>query len=229
MKKINEKKKQKIIEKHKVLDAVIRKDFNFFLEKAFHEICSGEYKHNFHIDVIADYLNMVTEGKENRIIINMPPRHLKSKMVSVAYVAFRLGQDPKLEFICVSYGQNLADELGELTLKIMESRWYKRIFKKTRISKSSHSKSNFKTTQGGGRIATSTEGALTGMGADIIIVDDPIKQDEAMSEVQRNRVNHWFANTLVNRLNDKKRGAIIIVMQRVHQNDLTGYLLENSL
>ena len=84
------------------------------------------------------------------------------------------------------------------------------------------------TTAGGGRYATSVGGTLTGRGADLIIIDDPLKAEEAMSEVARKRVIDWYAGTLVSRLNDKEHGPIVVVMQRLHENDLAGHLLDQG-
>lgn len=110
----------------------------------------------------------------------------------------------------------------------MQSDWYRRTFPRTIITPSRTAAHDFETTVGGGRLATSIGGALTGRGGDIIILDDVLKPDEASSEVARESVNDWFATTLALRLNDKKSGAIIAVMQRLHQYDLAGMLLETG-
>ena len=81
------------------------------------------------------------------------------------------------------------------------------------------------TTEQGGRLSTSVGGVLTGRGADCIVIDDPLKPDDALSETQRKAVNDWYDNTLLSRLNDKNNGRIVIIMQRVHQNDLVGHVL----
>jgi predicted phage terminase large subunit-like protein len=109
----------------------------------------------------------------------------------------------------------------------MASEWYKSVFP-TRLSPQKQSLQEFLTTQGGFRLSTSVGGVLTGRGADIVAIDDPLKPDEALSETQRNAVNEWFDHTLYSRLNDKRTGCIIIIMQRLHQDDLVGHVLEQE-
>ena len=110
----------------------------------------------------------------------------------------------------------------------MTSDWYMRIFPMTRIPKHQFAKDDFETTVHGGRFATSVGGVLTGRGAEWIIIDDPIKPVDANSEIMRNRVNDWYHTTLFSRLNDKNTGRILLIMQRLHQDDLSGHLLENT-
>lgn len=203
--------------------ALLRKDFVGFAELAFRHLNpTTEYVHNWHLDVIAARLEAVRRGEIRRLIINMPPRHLKSHLISIAYVAWALGHDPSLQILCASYGQDLADKLARDTREIMQSAWYRRIFP-TRLAK--QSVAEFVTTAQGVRIATSVGGVLTGRGADLIILDNPLKPDEAMSETRRKGVNEWYDNSLYSRLNNKQTGTIIIVMQRLHEDDLVGYVL----
>jgi hypothetical protein len=109
----------------------------------------------------------------------------------------------------------------------MASAWYKGLFP-TRLSPQKQSVQEFLTTQGGSRLATSVGGVLTGRGADFVIIDDPLKPDEAFSETQRSAVNEWFDHTLYSRLNDKRTGCIVIVMQRLHEDDLVGHVLKQE-
>ena len=104
------------------------------------------------------------------------------------------------------------------------SPWYRRIFP-TRLAPHRHAVQEFITTRQGYRLATSTGGVLTGRGADIILIDDPSKPEEALSDARRNATNEWFLNTLYSRLNDKCRGSIVIIMQRLHEDDLVGHVL----
>ncbi|MGA2103356.1 MAG: phage terminase large subunit [Candidatus Sulfotelmatobacter sp.] len=157
----------------------------------------------------------------------MPPRSLKSHAAAVAFPAFILGHNPSAQIICASYGQNLADKHSLDCRTLMTSEWYRRLFP-TRLSGHKQSVQEFLTTQNGFRLATSVSGVLTGRGADFIIIDDPLKPDEALSESQRKGVNEWFDHTLYSRLNDKQKGFIIIIMQRLHQDDLVGHVLEQE-
>jgi predicted phage terminase large subunit-like protein len=130
-------------------------------------------------------------------------------------------------FICASYGQDLANKHSLDCRTLMTSLWYQRLFL-ARLAPQKQTLQEFLTTENGFRLATSVGGVLTGRGADFIIIDDPLKPDEALSETQRKAVNDWFDHTLYSRLNDKRTGCIIIIMQRLHQDDLVGRVLEQE-
>ena len=138
-------------------------------------------------------------------------------------VAWLLGHDPSRRVIVVSYANELAAELHRQFRMIIDASWYRALFPAMRPARDSGSE--LVTTAGGGRYATSVGGTLTGRGADLIVIDDPLKAEEAMSEAARKRVIDWYAGTLVSRLNDKEHGPIVVVMQRLHENDLAGHLL----
>jgi len=205
-----------------------RRDFLTFMDKAWPHISGGALlRTNWHIDAIAYQLERVALGESRRLLVNLPPRNGKSNTVSVIWVAWMLGQDPSLNFLCVSYATDqLSSKLGRDCLSIMQSGWYRELFPRTIISPRRSAAHDFETTKGGGRLSTSVGGTLTGRGGDIIILDDVIKPEEANSETARNAVNDWYRSTLASRLNDKETGAIICVMQRLHQYDLPGMLLE---
>ena len=154
----------------------------------------------------------------------MPPRSLKSLLASIAFPAWCLGHDPSAQILCVSYAGELADKLARDYRLIMMSRWYQRIFP-TRLAPHRQAVQEFLTTRQGYRLATSNGGVLTGRGADIILIDDPLKPEEALSDTQRRAANEWFSHTLYSRLNDKRNGAIVIIMQRLHEDDLVGHVL----
>jgi predicted phage terminase large subunit-like protein len=207
------------------LDVILRSDLGYFAERCFYQLNpQAAFLTNWHIEVIAAKLAAVREGKIQRLIINLPPRHLKSLMASIAFPAWCLGHDPSAQILCVSYAQDLADKLARDCRSIMMSPWYRRIFP-TRLAPHRHAVQEFITTRQGYRLATSTGGVLTGRGADLILIDDPSKPEEALSDARRNATNEWFLNTLYSRLNDKCRGAIVIIMQRLHEDDLVGHVL----
>jgi predicted phage terminase large subunit-like protein len=204
---------------------ILRSDLGYFAERCFSEINpQTEFLANWHIEVIAAKLAAVRQGKIRRLIINLPPRHLKSLMASVAFPACCLGHDPSAQILCVSYAQDLADKLARDCRSVMTSPWYRRIFP-TRLAPHRQAVQEFVTTRQGYRLATSTGGVLTGRGADYILIDDPLKPDEALSDAQRKTANDWFSHTLYSRLNDKRCGAIVIIMQRLHEDDLVGHVL----
>src|SRR6266850_232872 len=157
-------------------------------------------------------------------IIQLPPRHLKSLLASIAFPAWCLGHDPSAQILSVSYGQELADKLARDCRSIVMSPWYRQIFP-TRLAPHRQAVQEFITTRQGYRLATSTGGVLTGRGADLILIDDPLKPEEALSEAQRQTANDWYDHTLYSRLNDKRHGVIVIIMQRLHEDDLVGHVL----
>lgn len=212
-----------------LLNAILRKSFKAFVQKVFNEVSpNSEYLDNFHIDVICDALMDMLLGRRNRLIVNIPPRYMKSIICSIAFPAFILGHNPKASIICVSYNDDLANNLALKCRQVMESSWYQELFPGTRISKNKKSIADFETTKGGGRFSTSIGGTLTGRGGDYLIIDDPIKPTDAVSETVRTKANEWFGNTLYTRQNDKNNGKIVVIMQRLHDDDLTGYLLTSD-
>jgi predicted phage terminase large subunit-like protein len=186
------------------------------------------YIRTWHVEAIAWRLERVRRGEIRRLIINMPPRSLKSIAASVAFPAFALGHDPSRRIVCVSYSGDLAKKHANDFRAVLESSWYRSVFPATRIGPFKNSETEIELTARGFRLATSVGGTLTGRGGDLIVIDDPLKPDDAFSETKRSGANQWFTNTLLSRLHDKRKGAIVVVMQRVHIDDLTGFLLGQS-
>lgn len=214
---------------YSLLLELCRQDFPAFLRKGWPWVSGGEMlEWNWHFDAMAHKLECIAEGELKRSIINIPPRNGKSKTISVCWVAFMLGRDPALNFVCVSYSSELSKKFARECRSIMESRWYRQLFPGTIISKTRSAAYDFETTRGGGRLATSIGGTLTGRGGDIIILDDVMKPEDAHSETVRPKVNEWFSSTLSSRLDNKKTGSIICVMQRIHEHDLCGMLMEQG-
>jgi predicted phage terminase large subunit-like protein len=211
-------------DKDRVLQALLRRDFRAFVQKAFQTLSPGQiFVLEWHLSALAHQLERVRSGKTKRLIINMPPRSLKSIVASVAFPAFVLGHDPTRRIICVSYSGDLAKKHANDFRAILESPWFQRLFPAARIGQKD-SEIEIELTARDSRLATSVGGTLTGRGGDIIIIDDPLKPDDAYSEAKRSAANEWFRSTLLSRLDDKRTGAIIIVMQRVHMHDLTGFV-----
>ncbi|HKT23695.1 MAG TPA: hypothetical protein VJR04_03775, partial [Terriglobales bacterium] len=207
-------------------DVLWRRDFHAFLLRSFTELNpQTEIADNWHIDVLAEHLERCRTGEIKRLIINLPPRSLKSHCASIAFPAWILGHNPSAQLICASYAQDLADKHAVDCRALINSPFYKQIFPATRLSSEKRAVADFLTTARGCRKATSVGGVLTGRGADFIIVDDPLQPDKALSDTRRNAVNEWYDNTLCSRLNHKLTGCIIVVMQRLHEDDLVGHLL----
>jgi predicted phage terminase large subunit-like protein len=208
-------------------DAILRSDPVAFSQKAFEQLNPGiPFQNNWHIEKLGYALERVLRGECTRVIVNMPPRSLKSLIGSVAFPAFALGRDPQLKFICVSYSQQLADKFSSDFRRIREAEWYRRLWPARPPVK--NTEAEYQTVEGGFRFATSVGGTLTGRGGDVIIVDDPHNALEVGSKASREQVKNWFTGSLLSRLDDKKTGAIIVIAQRLHQDDLTGYLLEQG-
>jgi hypothetical protein len=204
--------------------ALLRTNFNAFVEKVFAALAPGQtFVPSWHLQAIAYQLERLRRGEITRLIINMPPRSLKSVTASVAFPAFVLGHDPTRRIICVSYSGDLAKKHANDFRAVAESNWYRELFPRMRIGQKD-SEGEIELTARGFRLATSVGGTLTGRGGDLVIIDDPLKPDDAYSDVKRNGANEWFKNTLISRLDDKRRGAILIVMQRIHLDDLTGFV-----
>jgi predicted phage terminase large subunit-like protein len=206
---------------------ILRRDFMSFVERAFYELNpQTRLLSSPHLELIASKLEACRLGSIRRLIVAVPPRYLKSILASVAFPAWCLGHDPASHIICASYGQDLADKLARDCRNVMLSAWYQRLFRARLASRVAVH--DFATTEQGTRMATSVGGVLTGRGADIIIIDDALKPEEALSETRRSAVNEWYDNTLLSRLNDKTNGCIILIMQRLHQEDLVGHVLDQE-
>ncbi|GHM58616.1 MAG: hypothetical protein sL5_03510 [Candidatus Mesenet longicola] len=198
-----------------------------FIELCFDTVSPGyKYYNTWHIKIIADVLQAAFSGKVTRIIVNMPPRSMKSICISVAWPAWILGIRPEARIIVASYSQILSLKHSLDTRCILQSDWYRELFPETKLAQDTQYK--FQTTKMGFRFATSVGGTLTGEGGDFLIVDDPLTPMQAASERMRSRANAWFDQTFATRLNDRKTGVIVVVMHRLHPDDLTGHLLEKS-
>lgn len=210
----------------RVLDAILRQDLSAFAAKSFATLEPGrEYVHNWHLDHMAWQLGRVARGEIRRLIINVPPRSMKSIMVSVAFTAWVMGHDPAKRVMCISYADEFARKLAGDTLTVMKSPWYQRLFPGFALASGRPALTDIRTTAQGFRFAAGMNGSVLGRGADLLVIDDPIKASDAVSAAERRRVAETFDNTLYTRLNDKRTGAIVIVMQRLHEDDLVGHVL----
>ena len=212
-----------------VFDALLRSQFYYFALKCFHTLAAAPgrpFVPNWHHKAIAHQLERIEDGETTRLIVNLPPRSGKSIFVSVAYPAWLLGHDPTFKVVVVSYSNNLAANLHRQFRRVLEADWYRRLFPDMLLSKDTDLEAV--TTVGGGRYATSIEGSLTGLGADLLIIDDPHKAEEAQSKKALAQVWEGWSGTLGTRLNDPRTGKIILAMQRLHPDDLAGHLLANG-
>lgn len=208
---------------------LLRHDLGAFIAQCFHTVSPHQpYRHNWHIDLIADYLEAVARGEISRLIINMPPRSLKSICVSVAWPAWLLAHNPTMRIMAASYSQQLATKHSLDCRLVMQSAWYRQLFPDTQLASDQNEKHKFATTRCGMRFATSVGGTATGEGGHVLIADDVMSPLQAHSDSDRQMVNDWFDHTFTTRLDDKRHGAIVLVMQRLHAQDITAHLLEKG-
>lgn len=212
----------------RLLRALLRDDLAAFVEKTFVTLEQGvAYQDNWHIQHLCWQLDKVARGDVRRLIINVPPRSMKSITVSVAFSAWLMGRDPTKKIMAISYAEDLARKLSVDTRSVMETAWFRAAFPAFAFAGRPRNL-ELGTTLGGYRFAAGMNGSILGRGADLILIDDPIKATDALSEAERRRVNEAFDNTIRTRLNDKVRGAIVIIMQRLHEDDLVGHVLEKD-
>jgi predicted phage terminase large subunit-like protein len=206
------------------VDALFRREMAYFVRGVFAEVSPGvDLVWAPYLDLICARLGEVVFGDLRNLIITMPPRHLKSICVSVALPAFFLGHNPSRQVLAISYGQELAKIFAEDTRKVMESAFYQHLFD-TRLAKARQPIHALTTTDGGIRRATSIDGTATGVGADLMIFDDPQKPNEALSEAIRRSTNQAYENTFRSRRNDPATCRTVIVMQRLHEDDFVGHV-----
>lgn len=212
-----------------LLHALLRRDFLAFMQRSFQTVVPGQPFHsNWHLQAVAHVLEQCRRGEIRRLLITLPPRNLKSIAASVAFPAFALGHDPTLRIVCVSYSQDLTAKHARDCRSVIESPWYRDLFPGTRIDPRKNTEAEFETTARGYRLGTSVGGTLTGRGGNLIIIDDPLKPAEAMSESKRGAVSEFYDSTLTSRLDNKSDDVIVVVMQRLHVDDLVGHLLRKG-
>ena len=206
-------------------DELTKTDFLCFVERVFYTLNPGqEYLWGEYLMAMAYALSQVQSGATRRLLVTIAPRTLKSILMNVAWSAWRLGHNPRLRIISVSYSLDLSHHLSFQTRRVLEAQWYRRIFPNV-LDPKGVSKDEIRTRKLGFRLATSVGGTLTGRGGDIIIVDDPISASDAFSSAVREATQDWFSNTLMSRLDNPKTGAVVVVSQRLHTDDIPGRLI----
>jgi predicted phage terminase large subunit-like protein len=206
---------------------LMRTDFEYFLAVAFRIITPGvNLRWAWHLEAMAHALAQAAGGACLRLLITIPPRHLKSITVSVAYVAWMMGRNPALKFMVASYSGELANEHHRLFRRVVRSRDFKAAFPGFKTTRDADGE--FKTTAGGERKAVSVGGATTGYGADYIIVDDLMKAGDVAHAALRDAAMDYFRGSLISRLNDADVGRIIVIAQRLHEDDVPGYCIDTG-
>ncbi len=206
-------------------------------ERSLHEFTRQLWRHvdpssfcdNWHLGAICEYLEAVSRRQIQRLLINVPPRHSKSSLVSVMWPAWTWIHHPETRFMAASYAHTLSIRDSVKCRRVIESPVYRRRWgDRFRLTSDQNTKIRFDNDQNGNRLATSVGGALTGEGGDIIIIDDPHNVVEAGSDTVRQATLDWWDESMSNRLNDPQTGAYVLIMQRVHHQDLAGHLLDKG-
>jgi predicted phage terminase large subunit-like protein len=203
---------------------LIRKDFASFVRKAFYNDHDGKMLGSEpYIDYLCFELDRVAEGEAKRLVINLPPRHLKTFLAAIYLPAWVLAQDPAARIMVITYSDQLAEYITYKIRRVLQSPWFTKVFK-TRVAEDRSKVSDFATTQGGGVFATSVGGGLAGRGADMIIFDDPLDLKDAGNAKQIELVNQRFDSLIMSRLNDPKTGRVVIIAHRLNDNDLSAHV-----
>jgi len=212
-----------------------KRSFYKFSLEAFKVLHNGqELVENWHIKYLCDILQeeaeriVRREPRNKHLLINVPPRTLKSELVNVFFSVYLWVLDDSIQFISSSYSASLSVGLSVQARRLILSDWFSNHFPNIQLSTDEKQKSKFSTPKGGLRYCTSTGGTITGMGGDVIVIDDPQNPQLARSDIERDNANRFFNQTLRSRLNDPEVGMFIIIMQRLHENDLTGMILSED-
>lgn len=184
---------------------------------------------NWHLDVMAEHLEAVWKCEINDLLINMPPRHMKSIEVAVMFPAYVWTVEPSLRWLYSSYAQSLSIRDSIKMRRLIESPWYQARWGSVfQLSGDQNQKIKFENDKSGYRMATSVGGSNTGEGGDILVVDDPHNVEQRESDTMREGAIDWWSNVMSTRINDPKKRRRIVVMQRVHEQDLSGHLLDQG-
>jgi predicted phage terminase large subunit-like protein len=203
-----------------------RRDLYRYLSQAWPKVDPAGFQGNWHLEVVCDYLMAAIRGEIRRLIINIPPRSGKSTSVSVAAPTWAWIDQPQTKWLFASYAERLAIRDAVKSRRLLQSEWWQnRWGHKWRFAGDQNEKSRYENDKGGYRLSVGVGGSATGEGGDFLVIDDPHKVQEIESDTQRETVTDWFDQTMSTRLNDPQTGTIIVIMQRLHEGDLTGHLL----
>ncbi len=206
------------------------RSFYSFVKQAWHIVePKVPFVDGFHVEAICDHCQAVAEGEIPQLIINVPPRHMKSTIGSVMLTAWVWLRFPERRFLYASYSHVLAKRDSVKTRRLVESEWYRSLFNiNWKLAADQNEKMRFDNTRNGARLSVSVGGSTTGEGGDVLVVDDPINAVDAHSETKRENCITWFDEAFSSRGNNPKKLGKIVIMQRLHENDLTGHLLEKG-
>lgn len=201
-----------------------------FVERAWHVVePSTKYTPGWHINAICEHLEGVSDGSIRNLLINIPPRHAKSLLLAVFWPCWEWTLTPCTRWLFSSYAQQLSIRDSAKCRRLIQSPWYQSLWgDKFKLSDDQNAKMRFENNATGYRLATAVGAAATGEGGDIVAVDDPHSAQQASSPVQRESALVWWDETMSTRLNDARTGRKVIVMQRLHERDLSGHVLDKG-
>lgn len=183
---------------------------------------------SWHIEEICEHLEAVSAGEIRKLLINIPPRHSKSTIVSVMWPMWEWLTEPSHKYLCASYSGNLSIRDNLKARRLVQSPWYQeRWGHMFRLAGDQNAKQRFENDKTGYRLATSVGGTATGEGGSRLVLDDPHSAQEAQSDVMRETALEWFDVVWSTRLNDPKKDAMVTIMQRLHEKDISGHILED--
>jgi predicted phage terminase large subunit-like protein len=207
---------------------LVQTEFLAFTMKAFAYLNKGsDLGQDKYLKVLAERFARVAAGKTKRLVVSLPPRHFKTFMGSICLPAWTLAHNPSAKIVILTYGQDLADKIAYAIRKILRSDWFEQAFR-TRLAKNRTKVMDFLTTDGGGVRSLSIEGGVTGLGADYIIIDDPVEIKDCDNAKRLERIHNLFDNEIQTRLDRPKKGCIVIIAHRISENDLPGHVLQKG-
>lgn len=205
---------------------LLRSQFLAFTMKAFAEMHPSQRmtKYPFLV-LLAETLARVATGESKRVVVNLPPRHFKTFMGTICLTAWILAHNSSSKILIVTYGQDLADKIAYAVRAILQADWFRTLFKGTRLARNCSKLMDFVTTAGGGVRSVSIDGGVTGLGADVIIIDDPVQIKDCDHIEQLEHVNELFDGEVMTRLDNPKKGRIVVIAHRLNEIDLSGHLI----
>ena len=205
-------------------------DFRAFVRAFWPVVNPGRRLHwNWHYDLLCEFMTLVQRGQITRLIVNVPPRSAKTTIISICYPCWRWLSDPSHRFLCASYEMTLSTDLNVQRRNLLTSQAFQDLFAdRFKLTGDRNLAAQFSNNHEGQLIATSPESRAMGRGGDCVILDDVIDQSAALSDLSRKSVNDWLTGTLLQRLNDPDTSSIVLIMQRLHEMDPTGFLLERE-
>jgi len=220
-----------------LMHGIATRSFKWFVKLAWPQIDPAPLVWNWHVEAVCDHLQAVTEGRIKRLIINIPPGHAKSMLVSVLWPAWVWVRRPQWQVLCASYDVALSTRDSVKCRELMRTEWYRQWFRKGspfetcfpwEFVDDQDQKTYYSNNKGGHRVAIGVGGKGTGLRGDALLIDDAMKADDAHSKLERDKVIRWKTETMASRFNDAKHASQVLIMQRLHEEDLTGFLLKQG-